>query len=85
VTEIGCHPGYPDDLDSSYTAEREQELRTLTDSRVRARIEELAIELIGFHEVRRSRLGTRRRTRNADSASSGASSGTARDHGWSRC
>jgi predicted glycoside hydrolase/deacetylase ChbG (UPF0249 family) len=48
VTELGCHPGYADGLRSSYTVEREQELRTLTDERVRARIEELGIELIGW-------------------------------------
>lgn len=51
VTELGCHPGYADGLDSSYTVEREQEVRTLTDVRVRARVEELGIELIGWDQV----------------------------------
>lgn len=46
VTELGCHPGYARGLDSSYTLEREREVRTLTDSRVRARVAELNIELI---------------------------------------
>jgi len=49
VTELGCHPGYAQGLDSSYTVEREQEVRTLTDPMVRARIEELGIELIGWN------------------------------------
>jgi chitin disaccharide deacetylase len=51
VTELGCHPGYADGLRSSYTVEREHELRTLTDPRVRARVEELGIELIGWGYV----------------------------------
>jgi predicted glycoside hydrolase/deacetylase ChbG (UPF0249 family) len=50
-TELGCHPGYADGLDSSYTAERERELKTLTDPRVRARIDELGIELIGWGQL----------------------------------
>jgi predicted glycoside hydrolase/deacetylase ChbG (UPF0249 family) len=50
-TELGCHPGYADGLESSYTVEREQEIRTLTDPRVRARVEELGIELIGWREL----------------------------------
>jgi len=49
VTELGCHPGYADGLESSYTSEREHELRTLTDARVRAKVEELGIELIGWN------------------------------------
>lgn len=48
LNELGCHPGYDDGLDSSYTVEREHELRTLTDLRVRERVEELGIELVGW-------------------------------------
>jgi chitin disaccharide deacetylase len=51
-TELGCHPGYVAGLDSRYTAEREEELRTLTHPRVRGRVDELGIELIGWSEVR---------------------------------
>ena len=51
VTELGCHPGYADGLVSRYTVERERELETLTDPRVRARIDELGIELIGWRDV----------------------------------
>lgn len=47
VTELGCHPGYVDPhYISSYSIEREAELRTLCDPRVREAIAELQIELI---------------------------------------
>ncbi len=48
TTELGCHPGYAAGLESTYTAEREVELRTLTDPFVRARLDELGIVLIGW-------------------------------------
>ena len=51
VTELGCHPGYAHGLRSAYTVERERELRTLSDARVRARVDELEIELIGWGEL----------------------------------
>jgi chitin disaccharide deacetylase len=50
-SELGCHPGYADGLTSRYTVEREQELRTLTDARVRGRLDELGIELIDWREL----------------------------------
>jgi len=52
VTELSCHPGYVDaGFRSSYRAEREIELRTLCDPRVRRAIHERGIALIGFREV----------------------------------
>ncbi|MBI3801986.1 MAG: ChbG/HpnK family deacetylase [Deltaproteobacteria bacterium] len=49
VTELACHPGYVSlDLDSSYAAEREVELRTLSDRRVQTLIHELGILLTNF-------------------------------------
>jgi chitin disaccharide deacetylase len=52
VTELGCHPGYPGDgFESSYLVEREAEVRTLCDPRVRERVETLGIRLIGFAEL----------------------------------
>jgi chitin disaccharide deacetylase len=52
VTELGCHPGYPDPtLVSSYTEERELELRTLCDARVRRFLETSGIALVAFGEV----------------------------------
>ena len=50
-TELGCHPGYADGLQSRYSAPRERELETLTDPRVRDRLGELEIELIGWCEL----------------------------------
>ena len=51
VTELGCHPGYADGLESRYSAPRERELETLTDRRVRERLDELGIELIGWRDL----------------------------------
>jgi predicted glycoside hydrolase/deacetylase ChbG (UPF0249 family) len=50
--ELGCHPGYAAGLASSYREPREQEVRTLTDPRVRARLGELGIRLIGWADLR---------------------------------
>ncbi len=51
VTELGCHPGYPDDLDDWYRLEREQEVRTLCDPTVRAAVSRLGFELCTFDDV----------------------------------
>jgi predicted glycoside hydrolase/deacetylase ChbG (UPF0249 family) len=54
-TELGCHPGYvTDDFQSVYLAEREEEVRTLTDPRVRRTLAELGIELAGFADYARA-------------------------------
>jgi predicted glycoside hydrolase/deacetylase ChbG (UPF0249 family) len=54
VTELACHPGRPDPaLVSSYAAERELELRTLCDPRVRRFLDTARIALVGFGEVSR--------------------------------
>jgi chitin disaccharide deacetylase len=54
VTELGCHPGCADPaLVSSYRLEREIELSTLCDSRVRGFLDDRGIALIGFGEVPR--------------------------------
>jgi len=51
-TELSCHPGYRSPGYSAvYLAEREEEVRTLTDSRVRATVEEQGIRLRSFDEV----------------------------------
>jgi predicted glycoside hydrolase/deacetylase ChbG (UPF0249 family) len=54
VTELACHPGYADPpLASSYAAERELELRTLCDDRVRRFLERSQIGLVGFRDLPR--------------------------------
>lgn len=52
VTEVACHPGYPEpDFVSDYAAEREAELRTLCDPALSAGIERLGIRLIDHRDV----------------------------------
>ncbi len=52
VTELSCHPGYVEpEFRSSYRAEREMELRTLCDPRLRLAIRERGIRLIGFRDL----------------------------------
>jgi chitin disaccharide deacetylase len=48
TTELGCHPGEVEELDSPYRHERQIEVETLCDSRVRAAIEEEGVELRSF-------------------------------------
>jgi predicted glycoside hydrolase/deacetylase ChbG (UPF0249 family) len=51
---IACHPGYVDEhLESPYSLERELELRTLCDPRIRQQLQRLNIELISFAGARR--------------------------------
>ncbi len=48
-TELSCHPGYRSpDFTSVYLAEREAEVRTLTDPRVRQALGELGIRLASY-------------------------------------
>ena len=52
ISELCCHPGYVDEqLESSYSAEREAELHTLCDRAVVELLGELDIRLATFREV----------------------------------
>lgn len=51
ITELGCHPGYAGDLDTTYDKERTLELATLCDPRVRHVLARLQIRLISFRDV----------------------------------
>lgn len=52
-TEFSCHPGYvTDDYRAVYLAEREAEVRTLIDPRIRATIDEQGIRLAGYRDYR---------------------------------
>jgi len=53
VTEIACHPGYAEDLDSTYGDERAAEVSALCDVRVREAIAASGVELISFRQLRR--------------------------------
>ncbi|HEY3302555.1 MAG TPA: ChbG/HpnK family deacetylase [Candidatus Binatia bacterium] len=48
LTELGCHPGYGNELDTMYRDEREQETRVLCDPQVREALDSLDIDLVSF-------------------------------------
>jgi predicted glycoside hydrolase/deacetylase ChbG (UPF0249 family) len=51
-TELSCHPGYVDpNFVSSYSREREVELRTICDPSIRRVLEEQGIRLINHRSV----------------------------------
>jgi chitin disaccharide deacetylase len=57
-TEFSCHPGYSSpDYTAVYDAEREAEVHTLTDPRVRQTIEELGIRLVSYADYQERRSG----------------------------
>jgi predicted glycoside hydrolase/deacetylase ChbG (UPF0249 family) len=49
VTELGCHPGEGEDLDTMYSRERALEVGVLCDPSVREALTALGIELCSFH------------------------------------
>jgi len=52
-TELSCHPGYASpDYTAVYLNEREAEVRTLTDARIRQTIDELGIDLVSYTDFR---------------------------------
>jgi predicted glycoside hydrolase/deacetylase ChbG (UPF0249 family) len=48
ITELGCHPGLGDDLETMYSNERAQEVKVLCDEKVRTSIGTERIELRSF-------------------------------------
>ena len=53
VSELACHPGLDNDLESMYASERTQEVRTLCDPRVGQAIASEKIRLCSFEDVPR--------------------------------
>jgi predicted glycoside hydrolase/deacetylase ChbG (UPF0249 family) len=51
ISELGCHPGFADRLDTMYVLERSVEVATLCSPRVRAALVDMEIELLSFQEV----------------------------------
>jgi chitin disaccharide deacetylase len=51
VTELGCHPGEDEQLDSVYRSERMQEVKVLCDPQVRAALQSNAVQLCSFHNL----------------------------------
>jgi predicted glycoside hydrolase/deacetylase ChbG (UPF0249 family) len=52
MTELGCHPGKHDDVESIYRSERSQEVNVLCDLRVRQAIAREGIQLCSFAQVK---------------------------------
>lgn len=52
ITELCCHPGEEEELDTMYCRERVQELRILCDPQTRAAVIRLGIELSSFNSSR---------------------------------
>lgn len=48
LSELCCHPGYADDLETAYRLERMIEVRTLCSGEVRAALNDLGIGLVSF-------------------------------------
>lgn len=55
VTELGCHPGLDDDLETMYRGERAEEVKVLCDPKVRAAVAAEGITLRSFGELSRAR------------------------------
>jgi predicted glycoside hydrolase/deacetylase ChbG (UPF0249 family) len=51
LTELACHPGLDDALQTMYAGERAMEVAALCDPRVRAALAALDIELCSFHSL----------------------------------
>jgi predicted glycoside hydrolase/deacetylase ChbG (UPF0249 family) len=51
ITELGCHPGHADDLDTMYRWERVREVATLCDPDVPKALDRLHIQLISFKDL----------------------------------
>jgi predicted glycoside hydrolase/deacetylase ChbG (UPF0249 family) len=51
MTELACHPGYTEDLDTIYQMERSVEVQTLCSGDVRVALEDERIQLASFHDL----------------------------------
>ncbi len=54
VSELGCHPGFADDLETMYRDERLHEIEVLCDPRIKTALAELGIELTSFADLKSS-------------------------------
>jgi predicted glycoside hydrolase/deacetylase ChbG (UPF0249 family) len=57
ITELACHPGYAEDLDTMYRAERATEIRALCAPEIRTALLEHGIELKSFRDLRSGQRG----------------------------
>jgi predicted glycoside hydrolase/deacetylase ChbG (UPF0249 family) len=53
ITELCCHPGFDDGLNTMYCGERAHEVETLTDPAIRQALEAQSVHLISFLDISR--------------------------------
>ncbi|HTL58882.1 MAG TPA: ChbG/HpnK family deacetylase [Candidatus Limnocylindrales bacterium] len=53
ITELGCHPGYDDGLQTAYRSERAHEVKVLCDPEIRRTAAELGFEFCSFDRLPR--------------------------------
>jgi len=53
ITELGCHPGYAEELETAYRLERLKELRVLCSPTARESLAQLGIKLCSFNDASR--------------------------------
>jgi len=51
VSELGCHPGFVDELTTMYARERAMEVAALCSPDIRGKLVQMGIELISFHDL----------------------------------
>ena len=51
ISELGCHPGFADGLDTMYKSERTEEIKVLCDARIKEAIGAMGIELCSFADL----------------------------------
>ena len=51
ISELSCHPGYADDLETMYKSERTEEIRVLCNARIKETIGAMGIELCSFADL----------------------------------
>jgi len=56
-SELGCHPGYAENLDSVYLREREQEVKVLCHPDLKGSLAAAGVELRSFRDLRSPRHG----------------------------
>ena len=52
TSELACHPGFGDNLETVYRSERAEEVRTLCDEQVRTTLAAQQIQLCSFHDIK---------------------------------
>jgi len=51
VSELGCHPGFAEDIETMYKSERADEIRVLCDARIKETVGAMGIELCSFADL----------------------------------